>query len=131
MYALLITIHVAACLFLILLVMIQQGKGGGLIDTLSSAESIFGTKTNTFLIKSTSVLSVIFFLTCLGLATMSVQRNKSLMATSYRPTAPAQQTMPLSNATVETPPVSAPVAQVVNQTTAQIPLNTTVPPENK
>ncbi|MFH0876762.1 MAG: preprotein translocase subunit SecG, partial [Candidatus Omnitrophota bacterium] len=122
-------IHVAACLLLILVVLVQQGKGGGLIDTLSSAESIFGTKTNTFLIKSTSALSVIFCLTCLGLAAMSVQRNKSLMTTSYTPATPAQQTMPLSNATVETPAVSASASlaetQAINQTATQLPLSAT------
>lgn len=85
MYALIIVIHVIACALLILIVLIQQGRGGGLIDTLSSAESIFGTKTNTFLVKSTSVLAVIFFFTCLSLAFLSIQKSKSLLETNYKP----------------------------------------------
>lgn len=117
MYVLLITVHVMVCVLLILIVLIQQGKGGGLIDTLSSAESIFGTKTNTFLIKSTSVLSVIFFLTCLSLAAMSIQRNKSLIETSYKP----------PKTTLE----GAPTVKVeeTNQTVATPLTNTTVPVE--
>ncbi|PIY83084.1 MAG: preprotein translocase subunit SecG, partial [Candidatus Omnitrophica bacterium CG_4_10_14_0_8_um_filter_44_12] len=78
MFTLIIIVHVLACCLLILIVLVQQGKGGGLIDSFSSAESIFGTKTNTFLVKATSFLSVVFFITCLSLAFLSIQRNKSL-----------------------------------------------------
>ncbi len=92
MFAFVITVHIIACFLLIIIVLIQQGKGGGLIDTLSSAESIFGTKTNTFLVKATSVLSVIFFFTCLSLAFLSIQRNKSLIDTTYRKTSRAPLT---------------------------------------
>ncbi len=83
MFTLIIIVHVLACCLLILIVLVQQGKGGGLIDSFSSAESIFGTKTNTFLVKATSFLSVVFFITCLSLAFLSIQRNKSLIETSY------------------------------------------------
>jgi preprotein translocase subunit SecG len=89
MYALIIVIHVIACALLILIVLIQQGRGGGLIDTFSSAESIFGTKTNTFLVKSTSILAVIFFFTCLSLAFLSIQKSKSLIETNYKPSSEA------------------------------------------
>ncbi len=85
MFVFFITIHVITCILLILIVMIQQGKGGGLIESFSSAESIFGTKTNTFLVKATSVLAVIFFISCLAIAFLSIQRNKSLIKTSYKP----------------------------------------------
>lgn len=89
MFAFFITIHVLACSLLILIVLVQQGRGGGLIDSFSSAESIFGTKTNTFLVKATSVLAVVFFISCLSLAFLSIQKNKSLIETSYKP--PASQ----------------------------------------
>ncbi len=89
MFGFVIVIHALACALLIVLVLIQQGRGGGLIDSLSSAESIFGTRTNTFLIKATSVLAVVFFMTCLGLAFLSIQKNKSLIDTSYKQTSSA------------------------------------------
>ncbi|HAJ56663.1 MAG TPA: preprotein translocase subunit SecG [Candidatus Omnitrophica bacterium] len=91
MFGFIITVHVIACALLILIVLVQQGRGGGLIDSLSSAESIFGTKTNTFLVKSTSILAVIFFITCLGLAFLSIQKSKSLIETSYKPSEVTQQ----------------------------------------
>ena len=92
MFSLVILIHALACILLILIVLIQQGKGGGLIGSLSSAESIFGTKTNTFLIKATSVLAVIFFFTCLSLAFFSIQQSKSLIETKYKPWQAGAQT---------------------------------------
>src|SRR5512135_3753843 len=83
MFGLIIAIHVLVCALLITLVLIQQGRGGGLIESLSSAENIFGTKTSTFLVKSTSVLAVIFFFTCLSLAFLSIRKGKSLLETNY------------------------------------------------
>ena len=112
-----ILIHIIACSLLILIVLIQQGRGGGLIDTMASAESIFGTKTNAFLVKSTSVLAVLFFFTCLSLAFLSIQKSKSLIETNYKPTAasttplaPPATTTPTTPKTpaVAVPPVSVP-----------------------
>jgi len=85
MFSLVITIHIVVCLLLIITVLIQQGRGGGLIDSLSSAESVFGTKTNSFLVKSTSIFAIVFFVTCLSLAFFSIQKSKSLIETKYKP----------------------------------------------
>lgn len=79
MTALLITAHVIACVLLIALILIQRGRGGGLVENLSGVESMFGTKTNAFLARTTTVLSVVFFVTCLSLALLSVRQNKSLI----------------------------------------------------
>lgn len=103
MFTLIIIVHVLACCLLILIVLVQQGKGGGLIDSFSSAESIFGTKTNTFLVKATSFLSVVFFITCLSLAFLSIQRNKSLIETSYKAPAATNTTAPSTTPTPSTP----------------------------
>ncbi len=77
---LLIGIHVLACILLIIIILIQAGRGGGLVENFSGVESMFGTKTNTFLTRATSVLSIIFFITCLSLAFMSARKSKSLMS---------------------------------------------------
>lgn len=74
-----IVIHIIACMGLIFFILIQSGKGGGLLESFSSAESIFGTKTNTFLAKTTTVFAVTFFFTCLILAFFSVQQTKSIV----------------------------------------------------
>lgn len=74
-----IIIHSIACILLIGMILIQAGRGGGLVDSFAGVESMFGTKTNTFLTRTTAVLSVIFFITCLSLAFLSVRQSRSLL----------------------------------------------------
>lgn len=79
MTILLIIIHVIACVVLIGLVLIQRGRGAGLVEGFAGVESMFGTKTSAFLTRTTTIMSVVFFLTCLSLAVLSVKQSKSLM----------------------------------------------------
>jgi preprotein translocase subunit SecG len=74
-----IVIHVIVCIGLIGLVLIQRGRGSGLVESFQGVESMFGTKTNTFLTRTTTVLSIIFFITCLSLALISIRQSRSLM----------------------------------------------------
>lgn len=89
-YGILIVIHIAACLALIGIVLIQAGRGGGLTESFSKAESIFGTMTNTFLTRATTVLAIVFFITCLSLAFLSKERSKSLLE-GKQPTSQTQK----------------------------------------
>jgi len=77
---LIIVIHVIACLILIALVLVQRGRGAGLVESFAGVESMFGTKTNTFLTRTTTIMAIVFFLTCLSLAVLSVRQSKSLMS---------------------------------------------------
>ena len=79
MMTLLIIIHVTACVVLIGLVLIQRGRGAGLVESFAGVESMFGTKTSAFLTRITTIMSVVFFMTCLTLAILSVRQSKSLM----------------------------------------------------
>ena len=79
MMTFIIVIHVIICAGLIGLVLIQRGRGSGLVESLSGVESVFGTKTNTFLTRTTTILSILFFISCLSLAILSVRQSKSLM----------------------------------------------------
>ena len=79
MMTLVIAIHVTACLVLITLVLIQRGRGAGLVESFAGVESMFGTKTNAFLTRTTTIMSIVFFITCLTLAVLSVKQSKSLM----------------------------------------------------
>jgi preprotein translocase subunit SecG len=72
-------IHVIACVILIILVLIQRGRGAGLVEGFAGVESMFGTKTSAFLTRTTTIMSVVFFITCLSLAVLSVKQSKSLM----------------------------------------------------
>jgi len=89
MFILILIVHVIVCLGLITTVLIQRGRGGGLVESFAGVESMFGTKTSTFLTKATTTMSVLFFLTCIALAAMSVRQSKSLMRT-VRPGAAAE-----------------------------------------
>ncbi len=79
MMTFIIVIHVIACALLIILVLIQRGRGGGLVESFSGVESMFGTKTDAFLTRITTICAVVFFLTCLSLALLSVRQSKSLL----------------------------------------------------
>ena len=85
-----IVIHVIVCVALIGLVLIQRGRGSGLVESFHSVEAMFGTKTNTFLTRTTTILSAVFFFTCLSLAVLSVRQSKSLMS-SINPAKQATQ----------------------------------------
>jgi preprotein translocase subunit SecG len=79
MAGLVVAIHVIACLGLIIIVLVQRGRGGGLVESFSGLESMFGVKTSTFLTRTTTVFSIIFFITCLLLTFFSVRQSRSLL----------------------------------------------------
>ena len=124
MTGLIIFIHVVICILLITIILMQPGKGGGLTESLASAESIFGAKTNVFIIKTTTILAAFFLVTCLGLAIFSSQKSRSLMSERALPPVSTQQpaqdipTSPLANESVAEPgpvpqaPASAPETAV-------------------
>lgn len=92
LYGVLIFIHVMVCLGLIGIVLIQAGRGGGLSQSFSGAESMFGTKTNALLTRATTVCAIIFFITCLSLAFVAKQRSKSLIEGRKIPSLPQNST---------------------------------------
>ncbi|MDD5281996.1 MAG: preprotein translocase subunit SecG [Candidatus Omnitrophica bacterium] len=85
MMTFIIIVHVIACVVLIVLVLIQRGRGAGLVESFAGVESMFGTKTSAFLTRTTTIMSVVFFLTCLSLAVLSVKQSKSLMRNTKVP----------------------------------------------
>ena len=82
-----IVLHVIACLLLVVSILMQAGKGGGLSETFASAESMFGTQTNSFMVRLSTILAIIFFSTSLALAIHSAKGNGSLMAHAKLPAA--------------------------------------------
>ena len=92
MTGLIMFLHALVAILLITAVLMQSGRGGGLTEAFASAESVFGARTNEFMIKTTTVLATVFFLTCIGLAILSSQRGRSLMSNTVAtetPPAPA------------------------------------------
>ncbi|MCA9408554.1 MAG: preprotein translocase subunit SecG [Candidatus Omnitrophica bacterium] len=89
MTAFMMVIHALVCILLATIILMQSGRGGGLTESFSSAESMFGAQTSSFLIKGTTILSTCFLVTCLGLAILSSKKSQSLMSTKI---APSKQT---------------------------------------
>jgi preprotein translocase subunit SecG len=81
MYGIIITIHVIVSLFLIAVILLQAGRGGGLADSFggSQMQNLFGTKSTTVLTKLTAICATLFIITCLSLAILSGYRSRSLV----------------------------------------------------
>ncbi len=79
MYGVLLVIHALVAILLVVAILIQRGRGGGLVESFSGMESMFGTKTSQFLTRTTAVLGAIFLLTSISLAVLSARQTRSLI----------------------------------------------------
>jgi len=80
MSILLVVIHVIVCLALIMIVLLQTGKGADMGAAFGggSSQTLFGaTGTSTFLSKATTIAAVVFMITSLALAYMSSHKKGS------------------------------------------------------
>ena len=116
MITLVTVVHVAACIILILVILLQAGKGGGMGAAFGGgSQTVFGGRgAQTFLGKVTSVCAGIFMLTSLTLAYHS-SRMGSVVKADAVPAAPppAFPGAPLTpSAPAEQPLQSAPPAPV-------------------
>jgi len=116
MRPLLIALHIVVCLILIVVVLLQAGRGASIGAAFGgSSQTIFGAAgAGTFLSKMTTVIAILFMLTTLGLSYFSQERTSSIVrdyapskvATEKAPVndqgAPASTAVPGANAT-ETP----------------------------
>ena len=85
-------IHVIVCFALILIVLLQAGKGAEMGAAFGGAsQTIFGTSGAVgFLTKLTTIAAVVFMITSLLLAFTSTKRASSVMKGSPEQTAPAE-----------------------------------------
>ena len=76
-------VHVLACLILIFVVLLQQGKGGGMGAAFGggqAAQVFGGSGAGNILTRATAVCATIFMLTSVGLAYMSSSGDRALKA---------------------------------------------------
>ena len=76
MYGVLMAIHLIVCLCLVAVVLVQSGKGGGLAGGAfgGATQTVFGGRGATdFITRATVVLGVLFFVTSLSLALMTMR----------------------------------------------------------
>lgn len=82
MEAIVTLVHIIGAILLIILVLLQQGKGSGMGSAFGGgggAQTTFGTSGGSVFGKATAVAAVVFMLTSLSLAYMSGRGTTSLM----------------------------------------------------
>ena len=99
MSILLIIIHIMGCIALIMIVLLQTGKGADMGAAFGggSSQTLFGsTGASTFLSKATTGAAIIFMVTSLGLAYLSSHRTagESVVTDSPAPIESPAQTAP-------------------------------------
>ena len=97
METLVLILHILVALGMIVLILLQQGKGAeaGASFGAGASNTVFGaTGSANFLTKSTAILTTIFFITSLFLAYTAKQHSKEL----YSLTAPTNTSAPATPA---------------------------------
>ena len=101
MYILVLLIHIAVCLFLIFIVLVQSGKGAELGAAFGgSSQTLFGARgAATLFSKLTTIAAVVFMITSLTLAIMtakggSVVKRGPAATQTRRNTPPPQGAQP-------------------------------------
>ena len=119
MEILIVTLHVFVCLALILIVLLQTGKGADMGAAFGggSSQTLFGsTGASTFLSKATTFAAVIFMITCFALAYLSANRQSTSVMSDVK--ANVEQTTPAQTATAQPAAKQETPAPAAQQTTA-------------
>src|SRR5262247_3191477 len=95
LYYLIVSIYVLVCLFLILVILLQQGKGGDMASAFGggSSQTAFGARAGaTVLTRATTVLGALFMLGAIILGVYGQRGPSSVLSGVKGPTqAPVQQ----------------------------------------
>ncbi len=110
MQTLITILHIIICIVLVLVVLLQTGKGANMGAVFGgSSQTVFGSSgPGGFLSRMTTIIAIVFMLTSFGLTYMVSQKSPSLMEGSVKKA--AQQTAPIPKP--EAPaPAAAPTTQ--------------------
>lgn len=107
MSTLVTAIHITTCILLILVVLVQSGKGAEISTSLGgSSQTVFGSSGGAnFFTRFTSVMAAVFMTTSLLLTVMGSQTRKSIFEGATPP--PAAQTAPAAPTTPKEAPKAA------------------------
>ncbi|MBU0690996.1 preprotein translocase subunit SecG [bacterium] len=108
----LLVIQVLISIFLVIVILLQSSKGGGLAGIaggLTSSTVFGGRGAANFLTKATTVLATLFFINCLGMAALTAHTDEAAMSVT-------QQAVRSETATSPVPQI--PGGQTINTETA-------------
>jgi preprotein translocase subunit SecG len=132
LHVLLVIIHVTVSLALILVVLLQVGKGqsiGAAFGGAGSSQTFFGSRgPATFLSRLTTVSAAVFMLTSLGLAYMSASGGQS-SSIRERALPPVTDTAPAPETAAPPAPSIAPTPDAVPAPTQDAPAQPVEPPK--
>ena len=82
MFAFLVTMHILLCIGLVVIVLLQAGKGQGLggLFGAGGSQTIFGARAGDVLTKATTFVAVLWMILCVFLAVLSSRRSSSLVS---------------------------------------------------
>ena len=117
MTTLLIIIHVIVCLFLIIIVLLQHGKGADMGASFGgSSQTLFGTEGPVPLLnKITTLAAIVFMGTSISLAYISANKSTGTVMEDVKVQAPVQQQAPAAPVTIPVPEVKEVPAEAAPQ----------------
>ena len=135
LYYLVVVLYVLVCVFLIGVILLQQGKGGDIANAFGggSSQAVFGARSGaTLLTRATSVLAGLFVVLSLILTAWGQRGSASVVGgiEAPAPTIPAGQATPPATATPPGTPAqpSAPTVEGGAATPATPPASGSTPP---
>ncbi len=116
-YYLVISVHIIACLLLIAIVLLQQGKGQDLASAFGGggSQTAFGPRGSaTVLSRATTILAALFMITSLSLSVIKSGRSSVLdqVDDAVEAPAPAATSAPAEDAADQAPTEEPPTAPV-------------------
>jgi preprotein translocase subunit SecG len=132
MSTILIIVHVIMCVALIMIVLLQTGKGADMGAAFGGggSQTLFGsTGASTFLSKATTGAAIIFMLTSLALAYLSSHRTADSIIQSTP--APVEQPVPAAQGGTATQEGSAPVQSAPAAQEQTAPLESNAPAKSE
>jgi preprotein translocase subunit SecG len=116
MESVLLVVHYFVCIFLVIVILLQAGKGADIGAAFGGAsQTVFGTRgAATFLSKMTTVVAIIFLMTSISLASISKNKSTSSILKSVGETGIPLATPPAGatpGATVIEVPAATPAPQ--------------------
>ncbi|MFO1463192.1 MAG: preprotein translocase subunit SecG [bacterium] len=119
----LLAIHYVVCVFLVIVILLQAGKGADMGAAFGgSSQTVFGSRgAATFLSKLTTGVAVVFLVTSISLAGIARNRSKSSILKTVTEPTPVSTPAPTPQPAATPKPVATPAAAPASPAPAKHP----------